>query len=111
MRNLAFVAGLCLSACSVSVVQPASVIIENRTGNQIWFFSIAACGSSTWNEVLGADEYLADGTDLESPDLDPGCFDVYVEDELGCAAEVDGVDVEGGTSWVWTVRAVDLTCP
>lgn len=88
------------------------LVIENRTGSQIWIFSYADCGSDEYTGVIADDEYLADGDDLSAVNLEPGCYDLYVEDELGCFSEnsTDG-NVAGGIAFTWTVRQSDLTCP
>ena len=88
--------------------------IENRSGLQIWYFQYRACGATDepWIEVIEDDEYLADGSDLSSIDLEPGCYDLYVEDELGCTAEnsTDG-NLAAGLEFTWTVLDSDFVCP
>lgn len=86
--------------------------VENRTGAQLWFFSYADCGSDNYVGVIASDEYVADGDDVSSPDLEPGCYDLYIEDEFGCFSDnsTDG-NVAGGLEFTWTAKANDLICP
>jgi hypothetical protein len=86
--------------------------VENRTGAQLWYFSHADCGSDEYTGVIASDEFVADGDSVSSGDLEPGCYDLYVEDEFGCFAETstDG-NVEGGQEFTWTAKANDLRCP
>ena len=103
-----------LSACSNSsdIEDYIDLVVENRTGAQLWYFSYVDCGSDGFTGVIASDEYVADGSDVTAFDLDPGCYDLYVEDEFGCFTEnsTDG-NVEGGMAFIWTVTENDLTCP
>ena len=86
--------------------------VENRTGAQLWYFSYADCGSEDYTGLLASDEYLADGDDLSSGNLPPGCYDLYIEDEFGCfsSTTTEG-NVEGGQEYTWTAQMNDLRCP
>ena len=88
--------------------------VENRSGAQLWYFQYRSCGASEdpWIEVIADDEYVANGSDVTSADLTPGCYDLYVEDELACWAEnaTDG-NLAAGLEFIWTVVEANLTCP
>ena len=105
-----------LAACGETEKQQLErtilLTVENRTGAQLWFFSYADCGSENYEGVIAGDEYVADGDDVSSPDLEPGCYDLYIEDEFGCFSDhtTDG-NVPGGQEFLWTAKANDLTCP
>ena len=113
-------AALALTGCPAGVGDDDDVedtillTVENRTGAQLWYFQYRACGASddAWIEVIEDDEYVANGSDVSSIDLDPGCYDLYVEDEYACSAEnsTDG-NVAGGDEFIWTVVEANLTCP
>ncbi len=87
------------------------VRIENDTGDEIWVFDYRECGTSTWTFVIDSDEYLAPGDSATSGLLDPGCFELRVEDENGCTSEHDtGGNLDPGLIFTWTVRGQDMNC-
>jgi hypothetical protein len=105
-----------LSACGETEKQRIDrtilLTVENRTGAQLWYVSYADCGSDNYAGLLYSDEYLADGDDISSDELEPGCYDLYIEDEFGCFSDntTDG-NLPGGQEFTWTAKANDLTCP
>ncbi len=104
-----------LMACGTSddlIDETILLTVENRCGAQLWYFQYSECGADDWVEVIASDEYVPDGSDVTSIDLDPGCYDLYVEDEYGCWAEnnTDG-NVPAGSEFFWTVYEADLNCP
>ncbi|MCA9488388.1 MAG: hypothetical protein KC621_00650 [Myxococcales bacterium] len=102
----------CTSATQERIERTILLTVENRSGAQLWYFQYSGCGIDDWFEVIASDEYVPDGADVSSVDLDPGCYELYVEDEYGCWSEndTDG-NVKGGFEFTWTVRASDMTCP
>lgn len=87
--------------------------IENRTGAQLWNFQYRECGAALGDgtEVIDQSEFVANGSDVSSVELDPGCYDIYVQDEFACWAEnsTDG-NIAGGNEFTWTVVEANLTC-
>ncbi len=106
---LLFVA--CTSAAERRSEETVVLTVLNRTGGELWFFQYSACGADDWIEVIGADEYVANGDPVSSRSLKPGCYDLYVEDEFGCTAQTDtDGNVGAGLEYTWTVREQDLDC-
>lgn len=110
---LCFVAAAgCSSTDTPDVEDAIDLIVENRSGAQLWYFSYADCGSDAFTGVIASDEFVADGSDVGEYDLPPGCYDLYVEDENECWSDnsTDG-NIEGGMAFIWTVNPGDMTCP
>ena len=54
---------------------------------------------------------MADGDDIGTGNLTPGCYEMYVEDERGCTSTNDtGGNLEEGLVFFWTVYGTDLNC-
>jgi hypothetical protein len=105
--------GACDSASDSSWTdKKVRLIVENRTGAQLWYFSYAPCGTNNYKGVIASDEYVAAGDTVSSPYLKPGCYALFIEDQYGCYADTttDG-NVRAGWEFIWTARANDLTCP
>lgn len=82
---------------------------------ELWVFDYRDCAAADddpWTFVIADDEFVANGSDISSVDLNPGCYDLYAEDELGCWAEnsTDG-NLAGGLEFTWTLVETNLTCP
>lgn len=108
----AFAAVLPSCAIDDSYLDYIDLVVENRVGAELWYFDYAACGTEQWFEALDWDEVVDHGDDAEARNLDPGCYELYVEDEWGCWAFHDtGGNVEGGDAFYWTVKERDLYCP
>ena len=119
MRTTLFLVGSVVSlvACNSEPEESWSdkkivLTVENRTAAQLWYFSYAPCGTDNYKGVIASDEYVAAGDDVSSPYLNPGCYDLFIEDQYGCYATTttDG-NVRAGFEFIWTARVVDLTCP
>lgn len=118
MRWLAFVSlihpllGGCQSKEERRIEESIELIVENMTNAQLWYFSYADCGSDDYTGVIGSDEYVADGDDVSSGNLRPGCYRLYIEDEYGCFSNnnTDG-NIEPGLAFIWTAKANDMRCP
>jgi hypothetical protein len=92
-------------------VTTVDLVVENRTGAELWFFQYSDCGADAWTEVIADDEYVANGDDVGAYYLDAGCYDLYIEDENGCSASNSSGSMGGGLVFTWTALADDLTCP
>jgi hypothetical protein len=106
---------LLLTACTSSeqrrIEETILLTVVNDTGGQLWYFQYSPCGAEDWVEVIGADEYVANGDPVSSRSLRPGCYDLYVEDEDGCTSYNDtGGNLKAGLEFTWTVRGQDLDC-
>lgn len=104
-------AAACTSAEQRRIEETILLTVVNDTGGQLWYFQYSACGADDWVEVIGADEYVANGDPVSSRSLKPGCYDLFVEDEYGCTAQTDtDGNVAAGLEYTWTVRGQDLDC-
>lgn len=101
----------CTSETQKQIDRTILLTIENRSGADLWYFQYSSCGMDDWVEVIASDEYVADGDDVSSADLDPGCYELYVEDEYGCWSEndTDG-NVKAGFEFTWTLTSSDMSC-
>jgi hypothetical protein len=113
-RWLGMVAVLAVACTSVEqerIERTIALTVENRTGWELWYFQYSDCGAEDWWEVIGETEYVADGDDVSSGDLTPGCYDLYVEDECGCYAynSTDG-NVRAGLEFTWHLTDAQMTC-
>jgi hypothetical protein len=101
----------CGGAADDLLENSVDLTVENRSGAEIWYFQYSGCGEDLWTEVIADDEYVANGDDVTAYLLDPGCYDLYVEDEFGCFSgnSTDG-NLEGGLVFTWTVTQGDFTC-
>ncbi|MBA2322255.1 MAG: hypothetical protein H0V89_14015 [Deltaproteobacteria bacterium] len=104
------VIGGCASAAEREARRSVLLTVENRAGAGLYFFQHAPCGSDDWTDVIASDEFLPDGEDLSTGNLEPGCYDLYVEDEFACSAENTSGEREEGTAFIWTVEETDLVC-
>lgn len=103
--------GACASSAQKEAEETVLLTVENRVGAQLWYFQHAPCGANNYTDVIASDEFVADGDDVSSRNLDPGCYDLYVEDEFGCFSETDTEgNLAPGIEYTWTVREQDLTC-
>lgn len=85
--------------------------VENQSNAQLWYFNYADCGSDRYTAVIASDEYVADGDSVSAYGINPGCYDLYVEDEYGCYADNStDTNVEGGMVFTWTITEDQLFC-
>lgn len=108
---------LILSACAQNAVddlidETVVLTIENRSGAELWYFQYADCGGENRVEVIADDEFVANGSDVSSFSIEPGCYDLFVEDEFACTStnSTDG-NLAGGLEFTWTLVEADLSCP
>lgn len=110
------IAMICVTACGPDeydefAEDAVQLAIENNTGAEMWWFDYRQCGTSSWTPVIDSDEYLAPGDSTASGLLDPGCYELRVEDENGCTSSTDtGGNLEPGIVYTWTVRNQDMDC-
>jgi len=120
LRSVALLAAAALAGCPVvggddddDVENTIILTVENRTGAQLWNFQYRDCGTdlSAGTEVIDQTTFVANGDDVSTGELEPGCYDLYVQDEFACWSEnsTDG-NIEGGMEFTWTVVEADLTC-
>ncbi len=94
-----------------TVDETIGLVVDNQTGNQLWVFDYRGCGESDWYYVIASDEYVANGDKVAERGIEPGCYEIYVEDEEGCTYESDtDGNVKAGRQITWTVRSDDLWC-
>jgi len=111
MLPLFLLALACTSAADKRIDRTITLTVDNQTGNQLWVFDYTGCGEDDWYYVIASDEYVANGDKVSERNLDPGCYEIFVEDEEGCYAETDTGNVRGGQKYTWTLRSDDLYCP
>lgn len=64
-------------------VDYAVLKIENRSDSNLTEFLFSNCGREEWTRVImnGGETHPGSDTAVE---VQPGCYDIYLEDEYGC---------------------------